>query len=60
MYVYILSRLLLHVLFCDTSVCGLKLLVYEALRYKCVRPCATSVCYDCMGLTILVYVALSY
>jgi hypothetical protein len=32
-HVYILSRLLLRILFCDTSVCGLELLVYEALRY---------------------------
>jgi hypothetical protein len=31
-----------------TSVCGLKLLVYAALRYQCMRPSATSVC----GLTL--------
>jgi hypothetical protein len=29
--------------------CGLKLLVYEALSYKCMRPQATSVC----GLKLL-------
>ncbi len=32
------------------------LLVYEALRYQCTRPSATSVC----GLQLLVYEALSY
>ncbi len=32
-----------------TSVCGLKLLVYEALSQLCMRPFATSVC----GLKLL-------
>ncbi len=36
------------------SVCGLKLLVYAALRCSCMRPYAASVC----GLKILVYAAL--
>ena len=39
-----------------TSVCGLKLLVYEALSYECMRPSATRV----GGLGLLVYEALSY
>ena len=34
----------------------LKLLVYEALSYTCMRPSATSVC----GLKLQVYEALSY
>ena len=38
-----------------TRVFGLKLLVYAALSYCCVRPYATSVC----GLKLLVYGALS-
>jgi hypothetical protein len=33
----------------DASLRGIKLLVYEALRYQCMRPCATSVC----GLKLL-------
>jgi len=39
-----------------TSVCGLKLLAYEAFSYECMRPGATGVC----GLELLVYAALSY
>ena len=35
---------------------GLKLLVYEALSYLCMRPDATCVC----GLKLLVYEALNY
>jgi hypothetical protein len=35
---------------------ALKLLVYEALRYQCMRPCATSA----WGLTLLVHEALRY
>jgi hypothetical protein len=38
-----------------TSVCGLRLLVYEALSYKCVRPAASV-----WGLELLVYTILSY
>jgi hypothetical protein len=37
-------------------VCSLKLLVYAALSYWCMRPYATSAC----GLTLLVYAALRY
>jgi hypothetical protein len=39
-----------------TSVWGLELLVYQALRYECIRPYATSVC----GVKVLVYEALIY
>jgi hypothetical protein len=39
-----------------TSVCGLKLLVYDASSYYCTRPDATSV----SGLKLLVYEALYY
>ena len=38
------------------SVCGLKLLVYAAFSYLCMRPSGTSVC----GLQVLVYAAFSY
>jgi hypothetical protein len=40
----------------QVAFCGLKLLVYQALSYQCMRPYATSVC----GLKLLVYQALSY
>ena len=36
-------------------ICGLKLLVYSAFGYQCMRPSTTSVC----GLELLVYAALS-
>jgi serine/threonine protein kinase len=36
---------------CITSPCGLKLLVYAALSYWCMRPQVTDVC----GLKLLVY-----
>jgi hypothetical protein len=41
-----------------TSVCGLKLLVYAALSYYCMRPQATCVC--AYGLRLLVDAAFSY
>jgi len=40
----------------DTSVGDLKLLVYEALSYECMKPKGASVC----GFKLLVYEALSY
>ncbi len=41
---------------CSTSVRGLKLLVYEALSYECMRPPATIA----GGLKLLAYAAVSY
>jgi hypothetical protein len=51
-----------------TSVCGLKLLVYEALSFSCMRPSATEYLLEfasdvrgcIVRLKLLVYEALSY